>query len=155
MGIHVNVSMNDFKLDYYMSSHTHNRNAGVLNIFKGKMKPAEPRPFGKWYDKYFPGIKILDVSYAAVMAISRAHIHQHPKSYYEAFIKQLEGHPNPEVGHYFERSWLAIFYPIPENCIYVGGGFTQHGGKWGHRRKTYRQYRPRKTRRRRTGLKRE
>lgn len=155
MATYINVSMHEFKMDYYTSSHAQNRNSGVMNIFKSKMKPAEPRPFGKWYDKYFPGVKVLDVSYAAVMAVSRAHIHQHPKSYYEAFIKQLEGHPNPEVGHYFERSWLAMFNPIPENCIYVGGGFTLHGGKRGRRRKTYRQYRPRKTRRRlRTGLKR-
>jgi hypothetical protein len=147
MATYINVAMHDFKMDFYTASHSSNRNSGITNIFKSRMKPAEPRPFGKWYDKYFPGVKVLEVSYAAVMAVSKAHIHQHPKSYYEAFIKQLEGHPNPEVGHYFERAWLAMFHPIPENCIYVGGGFTLHGGRRGRRRKTHRKYRPRKTRR--------
>jgi hypothetical protein len=27
-------------------------------------------------------------------------------------IKDLETHSNPEVGHYFERGWAAVFYPM-------------------------------------------
>ena len=127
--ISLEMWMRDFKVDTYMASHPDNRAAGVMGLFDRKMKHATPRPFGKWYEKHFPGVSTFYISYAAVMAISRAHIHQHPKSYYEKLIKELEGHSNPEVGHYFERAWLAIFHPIPENCLYIGGGFTQHGGK--------------------------
>lgn len=139
----INIAMKDFKMDTYQASHHKNRNSGVMSVFSRKMEPANPRPFGKWYDKYFPGINVFYVSYAAVMAISRVHIHQHPKSYYEGLIKQLEGSSNPEVGHYFERAWIALFHPIPENCLYVGGGFTQHGG----RRRRYKTRRTRRSRR--------
>jgi hypothetical protein len=117
----------DLKFDKYRASHPKNY-SGIMDIHSLRMKPASPRPFGRWFEKHFPGINIYYVSHAATMAVSRAHIHQHPKSYYENFIKELEGHPNPEVGHYFERSWLAVFNPIPESCIYEGGGHTHHGG---------------------------
>lgn len=129
LGTYVNIALKDFKMDSYQASHPQNRDKGITHIFHRNLKPADPRPFGKWYDENFPNIKVLDVSYAAVMAISRQDIHKYQKSHYETLIKQLEGHPNPEVGHYFERAWLAVFFPIPENCIYVGGGFTQHGGR--------------------------
>ena len=145
LGTYVNIALKDFKMDSYSASHPDNTSRNITDIFKRKLKPAEPRPFGAWYDKYFPNIKVLDVSYAAVMAISRVHIHQHPKSYYQSFIKQLEDHTNPEVGHYFERSWLALFHPIPEKCVYVNGGFSQYGGK--KRRKTRARQWLRRTRR--------
>jgi hypothetical protein len=145
MGTYINIAFKDFRMDSYQASHPENKEKGITHIFSRNVKPAEPRPFGKWYDKHFPNIKVLDVSYAAVMAISRNHIHQHPKEFYQNLIKELEGHSNPEVGHYFERAWLAIFYPIPENCLYVGGGFTQHGGK--KRRKTRYRRQTRQTQR--------
>jgi hypothetical protein len=82
------------------------------------MKPASPRPFGKWFEKHFPGVNINKAVYSGVFAVSRNHIHQHPKSYYQTFLKELEGHPNPEVGHYLERAWIAVFSPIPEGNLY-------------------------------------
>lgn len=154
LSTYVHVELQNFKMDYYTASHLSNRNIDktTINIFSGKLKPSQPRPFGNWYKQNFPNINILDVSFAAVMAISKEHIKQHPKKYYIDFIKQLEGHPNPEVGHYFERAWLAVFFPIPDNCIYVGGGFTLHGG---HRRRKSReiQHPRRKTRKTRRDLK--
>lgn len=113
----VHIAMKDFKLDIYRSSHPSNFN-GVGDKDTLVMQKADPRPFGTWYNKYFPGITVNDAVYAGVFAISKEHILQHPKSYYEGFIKQLEGSSNPEVGHYFERAWLALFHPIPEQCIY-------------------------------------
>lgn len=148
----INMWYKDFKLDTYMASHPINRGDAALSVYDRRMALANPRPFGKWYEKYFPGINVFHVSYAAVMGISRVHIQQHPKSYYENLIKQLEGHTNPEVGHYFERAWLALFNPIPEKCMYIGGGFTQHGGRYGQRRRTQRFRRRARTRR---GLKRK
>jgi hypothetical protein len=149
---YVNIALKDFKMNSYTASHPKNRKEGIINIFDNMLKPAEPRTFGEWYDKNFPNVKILDVSYAAVMAISRKDIHKYNKSHYTNLIKQLEGHPNPEVGHYFERAWLAVFFPIPENCIYVGGGFTLHGGR--RRRKSREIQHPRrKTKKTRRDLK--
>jgi len=150
--IYVNIALKDFKMNSYTASHPKNRKEGIINLFDNMLKPAEPRTFGEWYNKNFPNVKILDVSYAAVMAISRKDIHKYNKSHYTNLIKQLEGHPNPEVGHYFERAWLAVFFPIPENCIYVGGGFTLHGGR--RRRKSREiQHSRRKTKKTRRDLK--
>ena len=30
---------------------------------------------------------------------------------YDKLIKELEVSSNPEVGHYFERAWAAVFGP--------------------------------------------
>jgi hypothetical protein len=151
--IPISMRYKDFSLDTYMASHPVNRGDLLMNLYDRKMALSNPRPFGKWYAKHFPGLNIFHVSYAAVMGISRDHIKQHPKIYYENLIKELEGHANPEVGHYFERAWIAVFDPIPENCMYPGGGFIQHAGR---RIRYTRRNRRRKTRRntRRLGLKR-
>lgn len=106
-----------FSMDKYRSSHPLNYN-GLANTETMTLKPASPRPFGKWFQARFPGINVFKAVFAGVFAVSKQHIHQHPISYYKNLIKELEGHPNPEVGHYFERSWLAVFYPIPDNCTY-------------------------------------
>jgi hypothetical protein len=70
------------------------------------------RPFGKWFEKHFPKININHISYYGIMAISKEDIQQHPKIYYANLIKQLETSSNPEAGHYFERAWEAVFYPM-------------------------------------------
>ena len=127
--IPVHVWASTFKMDMYRSSHPKNH-TGPLDTEGMVMKPASLRPFGLWYEHTFPGISTTKAVYAGVFAVSKKHIHQHPKSYYEKLIKQLEGHSNPEVGHYFERAWVAVFHPIPEECLYhdifhetvMGGG---------------------------------
>lgn len=143
----IEIHLKDFSMSHWHSSHPNNKDSGIMGVFSRKLEPADPRPFGKWYSKYFPNTRVYYISYAAVMAISKAHIHQHPKSYYEAFLKQLEGSSNPEVGHYFERAWIAVFDPIPENCLYVGGGFTQNGGRRRRQYRTRRRLIRRQTRR--------
>lgn len=128
----VHVHASNFSMDKYRSSHPSNNN-GSMNSENITMKPASPRPFGKWFETRFPGINVFKIVFAGVFAVSRVHIYQHPKSYYERLIKELEGHPNPEVGHYFERSWLAIFHPIPDSCTYSAGKYEPMAG--GRRRK--------------------
>jgi hypothetical protein len=113
--MHIHAS--NFSLDFYRSSHPKNHN-GIFDIHGRKMKPANPRPFGKWFEKHFPGINVNKAVYSGVYALSRKHIQQHPKSYYQKFLHELEGHPNPEVGHYFERATVAVFYPIDEKFLY-------------------------------------
>lgn len=98
----------DFKLDEWKASD--NRNSNLNN--ENKLLLSTIRPFGKWYDSHFKDIVIHYVSYSGIFSISREHIRQHPKSYYENLIKELNTSSNPEVGHYFERSWNAIFYPL-------------------------------------------
>jgi hypothetical protein len=113
----LHIHAKDFQMNSYRASHPKNHH-GIYDIHGHKMKPASPRPFGKWFEKHFPGVTIYKAIYSGVFSVARKHIHQHPKSYYQMFLKELEGHSNPEVGHYIERSWVAIFHPIPDNCLY-------------------------------------
>jgi len=103
----------EFKIDDYVSSNEKNIQ---LNT-EEKVLPATIRPFGKWYDAHFPNIHITNVSFGGIIGISKKHIIQHPKSYYENLIQELNTHSNPEAGHYFERSWAAIFYPNNDAII--------------------------------------
>ena len=71
------------------------------------------RPFGKWFDKHFGSdTKVQVVCYYGIFAASRRDIRQHPKSFYEELLAYVNTHSNPEVGHYLERSWGAMFKRI-------------------------------------------
>jgi hypothetical protein len=50
--------------------------------------------------------------YYGIFSISKNDIVQHSVDRYKKLIKDLSDHSNPEVGHYIERSWSAIFYPM-------------------------------------------
>ena len=100
----------DFKLDEWTTSHGKNK---VANS-ESALELASVRPFGKWFESRFGDIKIKHVSYAGILAISKRDIQQHPVSRYEKLIKELENSSNPEVGHYIERSWCAIFHPLDD-----------------------------------------
>lgn len=143
----VHIFLANFSLENYKSSHPINYNDDTNST---KMKPASIRPFGEWFKAKFPGIETYKIVYAAVFALSKKQIHQQPKSYYQNLIKELEGHPNPEVGHYFERSWMAIFHPIPESCIYPSVAHSYHFGGRRTRRKGKNLKRKRVLRRKKT-----
>jgi len=100
----------DFQLDSWKASDA--ANASLNN--EKNLEKSNIRPFGKWYEDKFKNIKIENVTYGGIFSVSKKEILQHPKSYYENLIKDLETSSNPEVGHYFERSWNAIFYPMTE-----------------------------------------
>jgi hypothetical protein len=110
----VRTDLYDFKLDEWKASD--NRNSSLNN--ENKLLLANIRPFGKWYDSHFKDIIIQYVSYSGIFAVSREHIRQHPKSYYEDLIKELNTSSNPEVGHYFERSWNAVFHPL-DGAVFI------------------------------------
>lgn len=77
------------------------------------LEPASVRPFGKWYERTFKDDrKVGYVTFYGIFSVDKKEILQHPKSYYEDLIKELENSSNPEVGHYFERSWNAVFHPM-------------------------------------------
>ena len=98
----------NFTLNEWLASDIHNRN---LNP-ETKLELSEIRPFGKWYEHYFNDIKIRFMTYWSIFSINSKDILQHPKEYYENLIKQLSNSSNPEVGHYFERAWRAVFFPM-------------------------------------------
>jgi hypothetical protein len=111
----VGNALYNFALNEYKTSEQVN----YLKNPETKLYLSKIRPFGKWFKHHFPQINIHHVSYMGIMAISKKHIQQHPKKYYENLIKELETSSNPEVGHYFERAWLAIFHPLPDAIIFT------------------------------------
>jgi len=103
----------DFQLDKYQSSHIENIKLNPEN----NLELSTIRPFGKWKENTFVDIQIDNVSYGGIFSISNKDILQHPKTYYENLITQLTNSSNPEVGHYFERGWQAVFYPMKDTLI--------------------------------------
>lgn len=81
------------------------------------LQPSVYRPFGIWYHKMFGDVQIKHVAYFGIFAASREHIHQRSIDSYVELYTCVNTHPNPEVGHYLERSWLAVFHPVPSQCI--------------------------------------
>lgn len=107
-------SLYDFVLDNWPVSSEKNRklNSDIV-LSKSKI-----RPFGKWYETHFPGIDIYAVNYQTLFAVSREHIRNRSKESYQKLIQLVDKHKNEESAHYFERAMLAIFHPIPKECIY-------------------------------------
>lgn len=110
----ISKDLYNFTLEYYSSSHDNNK---YDNDLDNNLYLSHIRPFGLWYDTYFNNIIVNYVNYGGIFSVSRQHIKQHNLNYYKNLINQFPHHKNPEIGHYFERAWLAIFYPIPKNCI--------------------------------------
>lgn len=105
----------DFQIEEWAATNEKNKTLNDEN----KLHPSPIRPFGPWFEENFgKEIHSKVVCYFGVFAIAKEHIIQHPKEYYEKFIKYLDHHSNPEVGHYMERSWSALFSPYPDSCIY-------------------------------------
>jgi len=105
----------NFKLDEYQSSDDNNK---MLNP-ESKLELSAIRPFGLWYENKFGDYHSTYISYFGIIGISKNDILQHPKSYYENLYSELSTSSNPEVGHYFERSWEAVFKPKNAKYIYL------------------------------------
>jgi hypothetical protein len=102
-----------FQLDNWLSSEENNAKLYTNN----QLKPAFIRPYGKWYKYHFGNKKINYYTINSIFSIDKRDILQHAKSRYMFLLKQLRVHANPEVGHYIERSWSAIFYPMNNTKI--------------------------------------
>jgi hypothetical protein len=107
----------NFQLDEWQASDIKNKSINP----ESKLTPANIRPFGKWYESIFGDILIKRVSFGGIMGIHKKDILKHPKDYYEKLYQEFGESSNPEVGHYFERSWEAVFYPLlnPKYIDYV------------------------------------
>lgn len=108
----------DFQLDAWAATNARNKAANA----EARLQPAPVRPFGAWFDANFPGLRktpVRVVCFYGIFAVHRDHILQHPRRVYEALLSQLQGSSNPEVGHYMERSWGALFYPYPDACVHT------------------------------------
>jgi len=107
-------TFHDFKLNSWQSTNTNNKE----NSSKNSLHPARIRPFKQWYEKTFPKIDVNFVVFGGVFAVAQHHIKNRTKASYMRLLRQFPKHSNPELGHYFERAWLAVFDPVPEKCLY-------------------------------------
>jgi len=69
--------------------------------------------FGEWFEKYIDDdIDRLHfkMKYGAIFTIRKENILSRPKEFYQGLYEQLQkSGSNPELGHFFERSWYYIF----------------------------------------------
>jgi hypothetical protein len=79
--------------------------------------PSKIRPYGNWYRFHFGNLHIRYYTINSIFSIDKNDICQHSKERYIWLLKQLGLHANPEVGHYIERSWAAIFYPLKNTKV--------------------------------------
>jgi hypothetical protein len=98
----------DFTMEDYASTDIKNKE---LNP-DSRIELSEMRPYSNWYTKRFGETQTDLISEKGVFGMKKEHITQHPKSYYEDLLTDLDKHSNPETGHYFERSWAAVFSPL-------------------------------------------
>lgn len=95
----------DFKIDSWVTSDNNNKNPDVDN----SMLPCPIRPFGEWYKKMFGEKKVKKVFYYGIFTIGKGDITKNPVEKYRELISYIDSHPNPEAGHYIERSWTTLF----------------------------------------------
>jgi len=104
----------DFTMNEYETRDERNKLLASKEVLKSPI-----RPFGYWYISNFPDIYVYNLSYFGIFAVSRSHIHNRSLTSYLYLVTYLSTHHNPEAGHFFERSWLAIFHPVPYHNIYA------------------------------------
>lgn len=98
----------NFTLDNW---ETTDKNNLLLNN-ESALKKSEIRPYGKWYTYFFGNIKAKWSTMCGIFSIDKMDIIQYPIERYQGLLQTVSSHSNPEAGHYIERSWGAIFYPL-------------------------------------------
>lgn len=98
----------DFKMDEYVSTTVENKNINNETI----LRKSKYRPYHKWFNNNFGDISVPYFIYHGIFSVNKQDILSKPKKYYENLLKLVDDHSNPEDGHFFERSWAAIFYPL-------------------------------------------
>ena len=101
---HLRDDNRDFQLDRWEATEEVNRG----NSKSAELEPASVRPYGSWYDAWFPCQTGSFVTFFGIMAVRKADILSRPRKWYKQLLKTLLT-PNPEEGHYIERSWGVIF----------------------------------------------
>ena len=98
----------DFQLDEWLSSNQMNKH----NNQDPSMELSNIRPFGKWFEHVFGTNTITRcVNWFGILAVSKTNVLYRSLEFYQRLLAMLDNHNNPEVGHYIERSWYAIFNP--------------------------------------------
>ena len=98
----------DFKLDNWQASDEKNK---IVNS-EQNLTPSNIRPFGKWFLYHFGNKMVKYAAMWGLFSVDKKDIRKYNIIRYQILLKQLEVSSNPEVGHYIERSWAALFMPF-------------------------------------------
>ena len=104
----VKQTFHNFTLDNWNCSDPTNSSLNPEN----KLCPSIIRPFGKWFQYHFGDIIVKYYCTQGILSIHKLDIIKHPISRFQNLLAGVERHSNPEVGHYIERAWAAIFHPL-------------------------------------------
>jgi Protein of unknown function (DUF3431) len=82
-----------------------------MPAYKGEILDDAGMTLGEWYQdrvgRPYPASPPWYIH--ALFAVRRERILQHPRELYERLIKDVDTSRNPEVGHYFEKTWYLLF----------------------------------------------
>jgi hypothetical protein len=104
----VQKSFFNFKLDEWKTSDKIN----FIKNNESKLQLSKIRPYGLWYNYFFGKTPAQWSTWWGIFSIDKRDIIQHPITRYQILIETVNKHSNPEAGHYIERSWGAIFFPL-------------------------------------------
>jgi hypothetical protein len=104
----VKENFNNFTLDNWQTSDEKN----LLLNNESNLKKCVIRPYGNWYKYFFGDTPAHWITMWGIFSIDKRDIIQHPVERYQRLLQTVNIHSNPEAGHYIERSWGAIFYPL-------------------------------------------
>lgn len=104
----IKESFNDFQLYDWKTSDSQN----CIENNESELQLARIRPYGLWYECFFGNIRAQWSTWWGIFSIDKRDIIRHPVTRYQSLIQTINKHSNPEAGHYIERSWGAIFYPL-------------------------------------------
>ena len=96
----------------YIDKYTH---GGHIRNYNGTvMFPKEKLNVKEWFHTYINNQIDLEtpikIWWNAIFPVSRTQIHFRPKEYYQMLFDLIpKNGTNPEIAHYFERSWYYIF----------------------------------------------
>lgn len=93
-----------FYLDEWKSSSPENF---ILNP-ETRLEPSRFRPFGIWYNEVIKDT-LTHYTFFGIFSVEKSDILRRSKNFYMNLLQELSRSPNPEVGHYIERSWASIF----------------------------------------------
>ena len=97
-----------FTLDHWKSSYNKNHSLYASTF----VSPAKLRPYGKWYKFHFGNKHVKYFTINSIFSLDKRDILKFPASRYSYFCNILSSHSHPEVCHYMERSWGALFGPF-------------------------------------------
>jgi len=98
----------NFTLDYYSCAGYENYSKNSESVlYKSKL-----RPYSTWYNYFFGNTIAHWSTMGGIFSIDKRDIIQHPVTRYTSILQTVIKHSNHETGHYIERSWGVIFFPL-------------------------------------------